>query len=65
MIKTGRTIIPCPTKMDKIVRRRESGSGNRVVPTDRTRATPVNPINRDAITIVNTNRMVNVFFITV
>ena len=65
MVKTGRTIIPCPMKMDKIVRRRESVSGNSAVLTDRTSATPTNPINRDAITIVNTDRMVNILFITV
>ncbi len=52
-------------KMDRIVRRRESVSGNRAVLTDRTSATTENPINRDAITIVNTDRMANVLFITV
>ena len=65
MVKTGRTIIPCPIKMDKIIRRRESVSGNRAVLTDSTSATPANPINRDAITIVNTDRMVNILFIRV
>tara|TARA_B100000959_G_scaffold122100_1_gene128212 strand:+ start:121 stop:318 length:198 start_codon:yes stop_codon:yes gene_type:complete len=65
MVKTGKTIIPCPMKMERIVRRRESVSGNRAVLTDRTSATPANPINRDAITIINTDRMVNVLFITV
>jgi hypothetical protein len=65
MVKTGRTIIPFPMKMDKIVRRRESVSGNRAVLTDRTSATTENPINRDAITIVNTDRTVNILFITV
>ncbi len=52
-------------KMERIVRRRESVSGNRAVLTDRTSATPANPINRDAITIINTDRMVNILFITV
>ena len=40
--------------MERIVRRRGSVSGNRAVLTDRTSATPENPIKRDAITIVNT-----------
>ena len=65
MKKTGRTIIPCPIKMDKMVRKRESVSGNRAVPTDRTSATPENPINREVTMIIITNRMVNVLFITV
>ena len=65
MAKTGRTIIPCPIKMDKIVGKRESDSGNRVVHTDRTSTTPASPINREAIMIIITNLMVNVLFITV
>ena len=65
MVKTGRTIIPCPMKMERIVRRRESVSGNKAVLMDRTSATPENPINRDAITIAKIDRMVNILFITV